>query len=942
MLSPKAQLSLRNAREYFREHLSVGDYYAEGQTIVGEWLGLGAEKLGLKGTVSEDAFLALCDGLNPVTGRRMTQRRNTVRHDGASVASNRRVFYDFTISPPKSVSVVALYQDPRIVELHNEAVRRAVTELEKFAEARVRKSGKHDDRVTGNLVVATFRHDTSRELDPHLHTHCIAFNATFDPVENRWKALHASGMYRAQKFVENYYYHELAKGLRSLGYEIKNNTRDFEIRGVPASLIARFSKRHQQIDIETQCRLETESRPANIKTLREQVARDARKRKIKASTADRLRPMWARQLTDEECAALDDLRRATAPTAGSKSHAIAPPVPSIVSNKHEAHACDLPDIVAWADEHLFERRAVVHDYELWSAALARGRGENFDLVSLTHAVETADYVREDGTRKLTTRGLLRCELDVVLAAKEGRLAHEPFVNTPKPSPSLSPEQRNAVNRIFASRDFITLFRGGAGTGKSFALKEVERGLSAASHPVVVLAPQRQQVHDLQQDGLAAQTLAQVLATKALPPHAVVLLDEAGQVGGRELHALVKLVQAQRGRLILSGDTRQQGAVTASDALRSIETYAGLRAAEIRSIRRQDPRRARSIDERKFIRGYRAAVKAAAAGDVADSFDRLNRLGCVYESAADDRHAALAEEFCAALERGERPLAVAQTWVEVHRANEAIRNQLIATGHLSPGRSITSFQPLNWDEAQKRDPRFYQAGHHAVFLKRYGRFQRGDVCEITDVNERRLTLLKNGRHSAMSFRYADRIAIAAASTLEVAPGDRLQVKLNGRSREGHVFNNGDLVTVRKLHRDGSLSATDSSGTIKTLTAAQRVFTRAYAVTSYASQGKTVDTVLLSDSACRAATNSNQWYVAISRARRKVVIFTPDKAALREHIQRCGDRELALDIAPTSETRHLTHRRHLLAGIERVRLFHTRRNLAKRLPAIAQRHQLIHRS
>ncbi|RRJ96043.1 conjugative relaxase [Opitutaceae bacterium TAV4] len=943
MLSPKAQLSLRNAREYFREHLSVGDYYAEGQTVAGEWLGLGAEKLGLKDTVSEDAFLALCDGLNPATGRRMTQRRNTVRHDGASVASNRRVFYDFTISPPKSVSVVALYQDPRIVELHNEAVRRAVTELEKFAEARVRKSGKHDDRVTGNLVVATFRHDTSRELDPHLHTHCIAFNATFDPVENRWKALHASGMYRAQKFAENYYYHELAKGLRSLGYEIKNNARDFEIKGVPASLIARFSKRHQQIDIETQRRLETESQPTNIKTLREQVARDERKRKIKASTADRLRPMWARQLTEEERFVLDDLRMATTPAAGSKSHAIAPPVPSIVSNKHEAHACDLLDIIAWADEHLFERRAVVHDYELWSAALARGRGENFDLVSLTHAVEAAGYIREDGTRKLTTRGLLRCEFDVVLAAKEGRLAHEPFANTPKLSPSLSSEQRIAVNRIFASRDFITLFRGGAGTGKSFTLKEVERGLSAASHPVVVLAPQRQQVHDLQQDGLAAQTLAHVLATKSLPSRCVVLLDEAGQVGGRELHALVKLIQSQRGRLILSGDTRQQGAVTASDALRSIETYAGLRAAEIRSIRRQDPRRARSIDERKFIRGYRAAIKAAASGDVADSFDRLDRLGCVHEStASDDRHVALAEEYCAALERGERPLAVAQTWAEVHRANEAIRNQLIATGHLSTGQPVTSFQPLNWDEAQKCDPRFYQAGHHAVFLKRYGRFQRGDVCEITDVNERGLTLLKNGRHSSMSFRYADRIIIAAATSFEVASGDRFQLKLNGRSCEGHAFNNGDLVTVRKLHRDGSLSVTDSSGTIKTLTAAQRVFTRGYAVTSYASQGKTVDTVLLSDSACRATTNSNQWYVAISRARRKVVIFTPDKAALREHIQRSGDRELALDIAPASEMRHLTHRRRLLAGIERVRLFHTGRHIAKRHPVIAQRHQLIHRS
>src|SRR5260370_36904446 len=102
MLTPKAQLSLRNAKEYFREHLSVGDYYAQGQKISGQWIGEGAEKLGLKGTVKEADFLALCEGLNPATGERLTARKNSSRRSakGETVA-NRRVFYDFTMSPPK-------------------------------------------------------------------------------------------------------------------------------------------------------------------------------------------------------------------------------------------------------------------------------------------------------------------------------------------------------------------------------------------------------------------------------------------------------------------------------------------------------------------------------------------------------------------------------------------------------------------------------------------------------------------------------------------------------------------------------------------------------------------------------------------------------------------------------------------------------------------------
>jgi conjugative relaxase-like TrwC/TraI family protein len=266
MIQPRIQFNLANAREYFREHLSVGDYYAQGMKVAGDWLGLGAAKLGLEGTVNEAAFLALCEGKNPATGQKLGLRMNTFRQGvGMDAVANRRIFYDFAIAPPKSVSVVALYQDDRILDLHNRAVQKAMLELERFAEARVRKGGLRAERITGNLVAATFRHDTSRELDPHLHTHCVVFNATFDPTESRWKALEVQSMYRAQKFATNLYRHELCKGLRKLGYEIENDARSFEIKGVPQSIIARFSKRHQQIDQETQTRIERGERTGSPK-----------------------------------------------------------------------------------------------------------------------------------------------------------------------------------------------------------------------------------------------------------------------------------------------------------------------------------------------------------------------------------------------------------------------------------------------------------------------------------------------------------------------------------------------------------------------------------------------------------------------------------------------------------------------------------------------------
>jgi hypothetical protein len=147
---------------------------------------------------------------------------------------------------------------------------------------------------------------------------------------------------------------------------------------------------------------------------------------------------------------------------------------------------------------------------------------------------------------------------------------------------------------------------------------------------------------------------------------------------------------------------------------------------------------------------------------------------------------------------------------------------------------------------------------------------------------------------MSYRYADRFVVAAAREMEIAPGDRLQLKLNGKSVEGTRLNNGELVTVREVAPDGSMVVEAAQGARKTLAPSQRLLVRGYAVTSYGSQGKTVDTVIMSDAGNHAATNAKQWYVTISRARKKVLVFTPNKAALRVQVQQAGQSELAMDL------------------------------------------------
>jgi conjugative relaxase-like TrwC/TraI family protein len=183
--------AMSDGKGYSSRHLEHNDYYSEGERVAGEWNGRGAELLGLSGAVNTADFEALRQGLNPISSEFLRVRHSADRTaaDGSKLAQG-RTLYDFTISAPKSVSVLAILGgDYRLIEAHRDAFAEALKEIETYAASRVRQAGANENRATGNLVLAVYHHDTSRELDPQLHTHAVAANLTFDGTEGRWKAL---------------------------------------------------------------------------------------------------------------------------------------------------------------------------------------------------------------------------------------------------------------------------------------------------------------------------------------------------------------------------------------------------------------------------------------------------------------------------------------------------------------------------------------------------------------------------------------------------------------------------------------------------------------------------------------------------------------------------------------------------------------------------------
>jgi len=881
MVTAKTQYNLKNAEEYFEEHLAVGDYYDEGQRIAGEWIGLGAERLGLAGKVRAEDFLRLCENQHPSSGEMLTQRLNTARTDGGENAANRRIFFDFTFSPPKSVSIAAfLGKDERIREAHNRAVRLALRDFEAFTATRVRVGGTQSDRSTGNFAAALFTHDTSRTLDPHLHTHCIVFNATFDATENRWKALQNHELLRARKFAENAYYHELTRELRGFGYRIRNRVRgDFEVEGVSEQLCERFSKRHTQID-EALTKLlaeKPELAGANFQALRAQLATAERTRKQKHLSQAELLTLWESQLGEAERASLRQLSK----------------LPG--NDLNEKKSITVNEAVQWAEEHLFDRNSVVRECQVWQEALGRARGESFSVSQLKEFTERRGYIRDkEHPGTVTLREVLLREWEIIQTAKDGVGDSWPLVANPRPvNPKLDDEQRRALDALMSSINTVSVFRGGAGTGKSFVLNELVEQLRESGRRVVVLAPQRQQVVEMEKAGFPSlSTVANFILKRELAERAVVVVDEAGQIGGRQMLELMRLVRERNARLILSGDTRQHGAVEASDALLAIERHSGVRPVELHKIRRQDPALGKDADERTRIKQYRNAVESAAAGKLSESFERLDKMGAVVACGMGNQADKLAEEYLRLAEQEASAVVVSQTWGEVHRVNSHVRDALKSKGLLGANdTTVQVLDKLDLTNAQKRDERFYPPDAVVVFNQKVREAEPGAKGKLAGILKSSVLVEVGGRFITVSNKMLDHVTVYLPREISVTQGDRLHLKANRKLASGGRVTNGELVTAKSVRPDGAVELTDG----RVLDKSFREFLPGYAVTSYGSQGKTVDYVLFSDSTVKAATNAQQWYVTISRGRRGIRIFTPDKEQLRENVARSGHRPLAMELA-----------------------------------------------
>lgn len=266
------------------------NYYFLGN-LQSHWLGEGARELGLDGPVRSDALTAVLEGRLPDGGRLGKEINGNHVH---------RAGHDLTFSAPKSVSILALIGgDKRMIDAHNHAVQVAAGYVEKLISARHTKDGVTSIVHTGKMVAAAFTHDTSRNLDPLIHTHLLVANMT--EYEGKWRALatdyiHNAGfietVMKMQVTLGKIYRADLRQGVEALGHEVKEVGKHgmWEIKAIPDEVVEEYSSRGREVRGAV-------GADATLRS-RDVAAKDTRRAKVDPSRI-RLMERWQTQMKEK-------------------------------------------------------------------------------------------------------------------------------------------------------------------------------------------------------------------------------------------------------------------------------------------------------------------------------------------------------------------------------------------------------------------------------------------------------------------------------------------------------------------------------------------------------------------------------------------------------------------------------------------------------------------
>ena len=577
---------------YYEQQVAQGqdDYYTGRGEAPGEWVGAGAQALGLQGRVGTGQFGALIAGQDP---RDPAARLRSSAHDPKVAA------YDLTFSAPKTLSILFAIAPEEVsgelVGCHEEAVRAALGYMEDTA-VMVRRghAGEHVQPGDG-LIAAAYRHRMSRALDPQLHTHVVAANLARGP-DGRFTALHGVELYRAAK-TAGYLYQAHLRALvtERLGLEWGEVHKGAaELADFERPVVEHFSQRRHEMLREA----ERGGIGLGSKSAAEHAALATRERKqygLETHTwREEVRARAGEQGLDTDRivkilrAGRERLLRGLATRGGVDEQAFGARLTGAEGLTERSNT--------------FDERAVLQEF-----AAASGAGALVEEIR-GHAARFAERPDVIRTRRgeMTTAELVAVERRLIAAAVgragEGAgivdpsLAERAITAADRP---LTAEQAAAVRAVTGSGHGVSVIQALAGTGKTYTAGVLRQVYESAGYTVLGVAPTGRAVRELAEEaGIPTRTLDRLLLDleqlgDGLPEHSVLILDEAGMAATRPSARLLEAAQRASVKMVAIGDPGQLASVQAGGWLGAVgRTLGAQRLTEV--MRQRDPAERRAL------------------------------------------------------------------------------------------------------------------------------------------------------------------------------------------------------------------------------------------------------------------------------------------------------------------------------------------------------------
>ena len=874
MLSgPKQLASAEVAYSYF-----LHDYLKDpSHRSANRWHGKGAALLDLPRRVGKRVFTAILSGHVPGTDIRL----------GRVLAGEHqhRPGWDLTFSAPKSVSLEALlHGERRVMHAHDRAVRETLDWIEaEFLQTRGYdpETGKRPREAAGGMIGAAFRHVTSRNEDPQLHTHVVLANMTMSQG-GAWRSVEPTLIMRNRRLIGAWYRNTLARILGEAGYRLVPTSigglPGFELAGYSQAHLDAFSTRRQDIlrymaekgmdysAVNTQ-RATLASRGSKIKT------------RIGILVEDWLEKARIFGLARDKAA----VRRGKA----ARKLEQAPPRFSALE-------------AAWqALEHLEERHAVFRPQELLATALGRdpGRHAHTELEAAIGQLEGDGHLVRTKAGDYTTRRSLRAEKEIVSLMREGRGKAGPVVaRAPAAAQlaaaSLTDGQREAASHILFSEDAVIGVQGFAGTGKTRMLSEIVR--LAGAERVFGLAPSSAAARVLGMEaGIGATTLQYLLARygaiaegtateaelEAARQHfagKIMIVDESSMVGTVQMQALLRISRALGlGRLVLVGDTMQLKAVSAGQPFRLLQK-AGMATARMDDILRQ-----RSAD-------LKGAVAHMVEGDPELA---MASLGADVRELPPDALGNTAARLWLGLPSAAR--AKTAILAPTHALREEI-NAVIREGLADEG--VLRGKPLEIMRLVDRrltrpltaDANSYREGDVVIANRDVYGLGEGEAWTVTGAGEERVELARKGQEGGFrpTVHAAGRVSLYETRPISLMAGDEIVFTRNLKRRK---IINGERARIEAVGR----------GRVRIRLASGRGLSfgvddddlghidHAWSSTVHRAQGMTKDNVIAVLDASSMMSDRAMLYVEMSRARDGFVLLTDDTEQLAHRLAAEGE-------------------------------------------------------